>query len=634
MSIFEPEETVGLFWHRLIGSSRSCPAFPQAAVGLEEMRARVGLIFRACGGGGGVVVGESAPRVSGHRLNLRQAVGLGVETLETPTLSAGALRLPACIDFFPDRADNAGLYEWLAAWFAHAVSPAPQADPLRADLARLRAALATTRAALAAWPGLGRLHARLCGAVLSTRPRRRAPPVEAALEAAILALLRGEREAPGPFLPLILGEGALEEAVAPRGYRTYLPVPLWGEAPPDAGGGEREAADEAGGDGEAAEGPARRATRKSAERSKRGDPLILHRFETIFTIADMIDVGRKVEDDDAHAAKQALKDTPELTLAANPKRAATRLKVDLDLAASAAPSAPLVGTFVYPEWDYRTRRLLPAHCRVLAGLAQEEGEAWAPDEAALRNIRKVRRQFEALQPRRQKLRGEPDGDDLDLASLVRDVADRRAGAPGSERLFDALRPAARDLSLAALMDVSLSTDSFLGGARVLDVEKSALLALTHGLSACGDEHAVFTFSSRRRAHVRVSTVKEFDERLDGAVARRIAALKPGQYTRMGAAVRHVAARLAKRPQRRKLLLLITDGKPNDVDHYEGRYGIEDTRMAIVEARKSGLCVFGVTVDEGAKDYFPHIFGRGAYWIVGDAARLPSALPAIYRQIST
>src|SRR5690606_1126578 len=116
------------------------------------------------------------------------------------------------------------------------------------------------------------------------------------------------------------------------------------------------------------------------------------------------------------------------------------------------------------------------------------------------------------------------------------------------------------------------------------------------------------------------------------IERRIAALAPGQYTRMGAAIRHVGRDLENQPQRRKLMLVLTDGKPNDIDYYEGRYGIEDTRMAIREARRAGLSVFGITIDEHAQDYFPYIFGSGAYSIVPDAARLPAALPAIYRQI--
>ncbi len=116
------------------------------------------------------------------------------------------------------------------------------------------------------------------------------------------------------------------------------------------------------------------------------------------------------------------------------------------------------------------------------------------------------------------------------------------------------------------------------------------------------------------------------------VERRIAALRPGYYTRIGAALRHASAQLAKRPNRKRLLIVLTDGKPNDVDHYEGRFGLEDTRRAVREARRGGVAVFGVTVDREAQSYFPVIFGRGGYAIVGRIARLPAALPAIYRQL--
>ncbi len=633
MSIFEPEETIGRLWHYLIGASQTYRAHPHAAVRLEDMRARLGVLFRACGGAGGIRIAESAATASAHRLRLRQAVGLGVETLERPMLDASVLRLPAKIDVFPNAADNERLYEWLGAWFAHAITPVPDDDLLRDDIGRLRAAAQTTRATLAAWPGLGRIYARLRHAVLDARPRRALPTVEAAVEAAIVGLLNGEPGEPGSLLQIILDDKAVLDGLkAPPGYRTYLPAPVWGEILIERAGGGASDAAEPGGDGVQVDAQRRRAVRKSTDRSDRGDPLILHRFESIFSIADMINVNRSVEDDDEHSARQALKDTPELTIGAHSKRAATRLRLDLDLSPREAEAAP-IAEHSYPEWDYRKQRYLASYCRVTAKPADETGEDWSPDPLTIRNIRRVRRQFEALRPRRQILRGEPDGDDLDLSMLVRDVAERRAGGPGTERIFTGARETARDLSLAVLMDVSLSTDAWLAGRRVLDVEKSALLAFTHGLTACGDEHAVYAFTSRRRSNVTVATVKGFDERLDGKIIRRIAALKPGQYTRIGAAVRHVGAELAKRPHRHRLLLLLTDGKPNDVDHYEGRYGVEDTRKAILEARQMGLRVFGVTIDENARDYFPHIFGRGAYAIVADVARLPAALPAIYRQIT-
>jgi nitric oxide reductase NorD protein len=148
-----------------------------------------------------------------------------------------------------------------------------------------------------------------------------------------------------------------------------------------------------------------------------------------------------------------------------------------------------------------------------------------------------------------------------------------------------------------------------------------------------DHHSILTFTSRRRSCVRIEAVKSFEEPIGAAVKRRIGALKPGYYTRIGAAVRHAAAQLVDQPQCKKLLLVLTDGKPNDVDHYEGRFAVEDTRKAVREARRLGVAVFGVTVDAGAQSYFPALFGRGGYAIVGNIRRLPAALPAIYQQLA-
>lgn len=620
----ELEETVGRLWHRLVGGTASYPRHPEHGVALDDVRGRLAVFFRGLGGEAAVRLSAAGGRTSAHRLNLRQRIGLGEERLEQAGRDTATLFLPPHLDLFPDAALNRALYHWLAAYFVHLpVAPINTADPLRRDLLALRRARHTVAETLHAYPGLTSTYRDLCAALRAARPRRVLPPAEAEVEALVLALL-GDGEVPVEPWP---------DRAAPPGYRPFLPVPLWGEALARPVGEPPRDGDELGGGGrEAEDGRKRTATRRRSEQAQRNDPLAINRFEKIMAMAEMVDVNRAADDDEDDNAEKAADDLEELTVCKHKGKPATRLKFDLDLPPEAVDTAALTGDVTYPEWDYTRRVYLPDACRVLAAPAAEQGETWQPDAAAQARIRRVRRQFEALRPKYQVLRAQVDGDELDVEALVRARSDLAAGGGGTDRVHQALRRQTHDLAVALLVDVSLSTDAWVDNRRVLDVEKEALLVLTHGLAACGDDHAIFTFTSRKRSWVRVETVKGFDEPLSDTVVRRIGALRPGYYTRIGAAVRHATAELAKRPNRQRLLLVVTDGKPNDVDHYEGRFGIEDTRRAVAEARRAGLAVFGVTIDREAKDYFPMLFGRGGYAIVGQVAKLPTALPAIYRHL--
>jgi nitric oxide reductase NorD protein len=160
--------------------------------------------------------------------------------------------------------------------------------------------------------------------------------------------------------------------------------------------------------------------------------------------------------------------------------------------------------------------------------------------------------------------------------------------------------------LAILVDVSLSTDSWINGRRIIDIGK--------------------------KAYVQITEVKKFYEPFNVRTLRRITALRPGYYTRMGAALRYVQQILHPRPERHRLILLLTDGKPNDLGYYEGRYGVEDTHRAIIEAWRTGLSVFGITIDQAAQNYFPYLFGAGGYAIVVRPDRLSHVLPSVYQQL--
>ena len=168
---------------------------------------------------------------------------------------------------------------------------------------------------------------------------------------------------------------------------------------------------------------------------------------------------------------------------------------------------------------------------------------------------------------------------------------------------------------------------------MIDVIRDSLFLFSEALSATGDRFAMYGFSSLRRGNVRFNRLKRFDERYDGLARGRIAAIKPGYYTRMGAAIRQATELLKTQKQSQRLLLLLTDGKPNDLDRYEGRYGIEDTRMALHQARQQGLRPFCVTIDTEANEYLPHLFGAGGYAVIRKPEELPKELPLLYAQMT-
>lgn len=634
LEFLELEEFVGKRWHRLVGSAPSWPHFPDQGVALDDLRGALAVFFRGLGGARGIVLAGASAAQSGHRLSFRQRLGFDSERMDKPYLDGNALYLPPRIDLLPDAALNRSLYLWLAAFFALGEGECPATrDPLAADLMFLAQAYRTTQTVLEHCAGLRAAHRDLCRALRSLRPKRPLPPVEAEVEKAVLRLIGGDGDGGAYWRRVTDPDAALP--AAPSGYKPFLPMPLWGEtvAPPPSLEQRPEPTDSPGGGQDARDGRTRKAKREKSDQTERKDSLLLNRFEKIMTLIESLNINRAVDDDDEEGARKALDDADEIGVSSHKGKPSTRLKFDLDLPPDAVDESSISGEYTYPEWHCGKNILLPKYCRVIAATAPETGENWAPSDETQARIRQVRRQFEALRPRFEMLRAQVDGNELDMEALVRSQSDLKASGFGSDRIFQTTRRQGRDLAVALLVDVSLSTDGWIDNRRVLDVEKEALTVLANGLSACGDDHAIFTFTSRRRDWVRIETVKGFDEPFSPAVTRRIGALKPGFYTRIGAALRHTAAMINQRPNKHRLIIVLTDGKPNDVDHYEGRFGIEDTRHAVLDARRSGAAVFGVTVDREAQDYFPALFGQGGYAIVDKIARLPAALPSLYRHLA-
>ncbi|WP_170771898.1 nitric oxide reductase activation protein NorD [Ruegeria lacuscaerulensis] len=627
---WEPEETIGKLWHTLASRLDAPKVHDGAAVDLSEVAGRLAVLFRGLGGSPGVELRPVSPEISRHRLSWRRKLATEAELMPRASFDGEVLRLPDRLAVYPLREANGALYVWLAAAAAHAGTRTDETDLLRADLRALAAARQMVRDTLEDAPGLRPLYAELCKGLLHQRSVPDLPPAEAAVESIIRNML-GD---PDPLSDRARAYLDLQ-AEAPRGYQRFRPVPLWPELR-TVGFSEHNEVENPDTEGEPEESGEKthRARRRKSDQANRSDSFILHKFEAILSWAEFLNINRRIDDDDPDNAKKAADDQEEIGLGQISKAPPTKLKLHLDLAPEDVNRERLSGRILYPEWDVRTGQYLPDHVNVLLSDAdiRDDAAEFGKDPATARRIRAVKRQFEALRPGRVMTRGHLDGDQLDIEAAVRAETDRFASGEGNERIWMQSRPEARDLAVSILLDVSRSTESAVTGRAVIDIEREALAALAWGLNACGDDFAIHAFSSLKRQRVYVQRCKQFDEPMGCTVEQRIASLRPGHYTRLGAAIRHCSADLAAQSRKRRLLLVITDGKPNDLDHYEGRHGIEDTCMAIREARRAGQSVFGVTIDKTGKSWFPRMFGQGGFAVIPDPHRLTMALPQIYRQL--
>lgn len=268
-------------------------------------------------------------------------------------------------------------------------------------------------------------------------------------------------------------------------------------------------------------------------------------------------------------------------------------------------------------------------------LFPEDGGA-ANRGVAQQIVRRRRRQVEdirglllrALHDQRVRNR-QTDGPDFDIGALVDRHADLAAGRTPSERLYMGPRRSLREVAILILLDTSYSTDAWLGGRRVLDVEVESLLVLAEALEGVVEEEiAVASFNSHTRNSVRFGVLKDFDD--DWSTLRAAApGLVPAGYTRIGAALRHATAMMDRAGAREKLLLFVSDGKPIDYDRYEGRYGIADVAMAVREAKARHVKVFGLAIEKEAKRHLAQMLGAGNYRVLPRTDDLPDVMAEVF-----
>ncbi|MCG2579045.1 nitric oxide reductase [Dechloromonas sp. XY25] len=609
------EEFIGKLWHNWVTKAAG-GHYPQAAVKLADVEKTAGILFRAFGGDPGLKVAAATAEQHGARRRWLQRLASSGEKVAQARRDAETLRLPPEIAAFPEKSLNRDLYLWLSA-----IAACDLADD-RPWFVRNQLA---ARTALERYPGLRPRYERLVEAHIAGRiPPDELQPDEAAQEEALRQALRAPGSVDGlpplnsnksrPPQPVLLWLIAAETRAAGR-------VADPDEELPPEGSGDSKTTQEA----------------HKAEQVETPDnkaPMIaMFRAESLPTWAEYVRVNRAFDEDEDPNAKDAAKDLDQLSLIRDGQTAKSRVKFDLDLPSAAEDDTPIGPGIALPEWDYRKSLMQEKHCLVQPMIARDAEPAALPQELAA-TAKKLRGQFAALAPQRRWLKGQPDGPELDVDACVRNHADRAAGHTPETGGYLAQARCERDLACLLLADLSMSTDAPISDShRIVDVIRDSLLLFSEALTATGDRFGIYGFSSLRRQNIRFHLLKDFGKRYDAAARGRILAIKPGYYTRMGAAIRQSANILAEQPASRRLLLIITDGKPNDLDLYDSRYGIEDTRLAVHEARAMGLTPFCVTIDREAGAYLPYLFGPAGFCVIRKPEELPRRLPLLYVQLT-
>jgi nitric oxide reductase NorD protein len=232
-----------------------------------------------------------------------------------------------------------------------------------------------------------------------------------------------------------------------------------------------------------------------------------------------------------------------------------------------------------------------------------------------------------FQQQRRQLQGEK----FDLDALTDLFVDVHSRHTPSENIYLSKRKKEKDLSILMLLDSSLSSDGYADGNRVIDVEKQVSIIFGEILEEFNVDFSIAGFYSKTRNHSTYTTLKDFDDPWQKA-KHKVGALQPSGYTRIGTALRHSGALLDKRDTKNKWVILISDGKPNDYDKYEGKYGINDVKQALRELNQRNINSYALAIEAQAKYYLPQMFGQNHFQILTTPVELLQSLVKLYDKI--
>ncbi|SMD45986.1 nitric oxide reductase NorD protein [Aquiflexum balticum DSM 16537] len=288
---------------------------------------------------------------------------------------------------------------------------------------------------------------------------------------------------------------------------------------------------------------------------------------------------------------------------------------------------------LYDEWDFKKCSYKEAFCKVYPKIQVKADMEYyrntiSKNASTLAGLRKM---LTSVNNKMQQQRRLNHGDEFDIDALTDLYTDVHARKTPSENIYLSKRKKEKDLSILLLLDVSLSSDGYAANNRVIDVEKEVSILFGEILNEFDIDFSIDSFYSKTRNYSTYLTLKEFDENWEVG-KKRVGAVEPQGYTRIGAALRHAGARLDLRPTKNKWVILISDGKPNDYDRYEGKYGIQDIKQALRELNEQQIHSYALAIEAQAKYYLPQMFGQNHYQILTNPVELLSSLVKLYERI--
>lgn len=291
----------------------------------------------------------------------------------------------------------------------------------------------------------------------------------------------------------------------------------------------------------------------------------------------------------------------------------------------------------YREWDYNTRTYRPDWVSLYetlhpSGNAADIDRLLAKHDALVKQLKRI---MDLLKPQQYvRIRYQEEGSELDLDVAIRSLIDYRSGAQPDPRINMSHRNDGRDIAVMLLLDLSASLADTPEGCEqtILELSQEAVALLGWAIEGLGDKFAIAGFSSNTRHEVRYQHIKGYSEHWSDAVKARLAAMEAGYSTRMGAALRHASHYLGAQKADKKLLLVLTDGEPSDIDVNDQRLLIEDTRMAVKELDQDGIYTYCINLDSRADEYVSDIFGK-QYTVIDRIERLPEKLPQLFMSLT-